>query len=72
MYKGMVTPLDSKQVVSFRELLMSQVMQQEALIRLLFEKGIISEEELLEMVRVVNFEQAQASRLGSREVLSQV
>jgi hypothetical protein len=35
----MATVLDSKQVVSFEELLMSQVIQQEALTRLLVEKG---------------------------------
>jgi hypothetical protein len=35
----MATALDSKQVVSFEELLMSQVIQQEALTRLLVEKG---------------------------------
>jgi len=64
----MVTPLDPKQVVSFKELLMSHVMQQEALIRVPVEKGIITKEELLEMVRVVNFEQAPTFRPGSREV----
>jgi len=48
--------LDPKQIVSFEELLMSQVAQQEALTRLLLEKGIFSREEFLEMVRVVNQE----------------
>jgi hypothetical protein len=38
----MAIPLDPKQVVSFEELLMSQVVQQEALTRLLVEKGIFS------------------------------
>jgi hypothetical protein len=38
----MSTVLDPKQVVSFEELLMSQVVQQEALTRLLVEKGIIT------------------------------
>ena len=52
----MSTTLDSKQVVSFEELLMSQVVQQEALTRLLVEKGIITKEEFLEMVRVVDRE----------------
>jgi hypothetical protein len=50
----MATPLDPKQVVSFEELLMSQVVQQEALTRLLVEKGIFTKEEFLEMVRVVD------------------
>ena len=52
----MVTPFDPKQVVSFEELLMSQVVQQEALTRLLAEKGIITKEEFLEMVKVVDQE----------------
>jgi len=34
---------------------MSQVVQQEALIRLLMEKGIFTKEEFLEMVRVVDW-----------------
>jgi hypothetical protein len=52
----MALPLDPKQVVSFEELLMSQVVQQEALTRLLIEKGIFTKEELWEMVRVVDRE----------------
>ena len=52
----MATPLDPKQIVSFEELLMSQVVQQEALTRLLVEKGVFTKEEFLEMVRIVNLE----------------
>jgi len=52
----MATPLDPKQIVSFEELLMSQVVQQEVLTRLLVEKGIFSKEEFLEMVKLVNRE----------------
>jgi hypothetical protein len=52
----MATPLDPKQVVSFEELLMSQVVQQEALTRMLIEKGIFTKEEFLEMVNVVDQE----------------
>jgi len=52
----MATPLDLKQVVSFEKLLKSQVIQQEALTRLLVEKGIFTEEEFLGMVSVVNKE----------------
>jgi hypothetical protein len=40
----MAIALDPKQIVSFEELLMSQVVQQEALTRLLVEKGIITKE----------------------------
>jgi hypothetical protein len=46
--------LDPKQIVSFKELLMSQVVQQEALTRLLVEKGIFTKEEFWEMVKVVD------------------
>jgi hypothetical protein len=52
----MATPLDPKQVVSYQELLMSQVISQEALIRLLVEKGIFTKEEFLETVKVVDQE----------------
>jgi hypothetical protein len=52
----MAIPLDPKQVVSFKELLMSQVVQQEALTRLFIEKSIFIKEEFLEMVRVMDRE----------------
>jgi hypothetical protein len=52
----MATSLDPKQIVSFEELLMSHVVQQEALTRLHVERGIFSKEEFLGMVRVVNLE----------------
>jgi hypothetical protein len=52
----MTTPLDPKQIVSFEELFMSQLISQEALTRLLVEKRIFTKEELLEMVRVVDQE----------------
>jgi hypothetical protein len=42
--------------VSFEELLMSQVVQQEALTRLLIEEGIFTKEEFWEMVKVVDRE----------------
>jgi len=58
----MAIPLDPKQVVSFEELLMSQVVQQEALARLLVEKGIFTKEEFLEMVKVVNREMKRKRR----------
>jgi len=52
----MAIGIDPKQIVSAEELLKSQVVSQEAVIRLLVEKGIFSEKEFLEMVRVVNEE----------------
>jgi hypothetical protein len=59
----MAIPFVSEQVVSFEELLTSQVVQQEALTRLLVEKGIFTKEEFLEMVRVVNLEIESAKNL---------
>ena len=52
----MATGLDPKRIVLNDELLMSQVISQEAIIRLLVQKGIFSKEEFLEMVEVVNLE----------------
>ncbi len=52
----MAVPIDKKQIVTSEELLMSQVIQQEALTRLLVKKGILTEEELLKMVSVVDKE----------------
>ena len=43
----MAEKLDPKQLVDFKELLMSEVFQSEALINLLDKKGIISKQELL-------------------------
>jgi hypothetical protein len=48
-------PLEPKQLVSFEELLMSQVVEQEALTRLLVEKGF-TKEEFLKMGRVADKE----------------
>ena len=38
----METPLDLQQIVSFEDLLMSQVVSQEAVIRLLVEEGMFA------------------------------
>ena len=49
----MAEKLDSNQLVAFKELLMSEIIQSEALINLLDRKGIVSKKELLvEMKRV--------------------
>ena len=52
----MAISLDPKQIVSFEELLMSQVIQQETLTRMLAEKGKFTKEEFLGMVKVVDRE----------------
>ena len=52
----MANPLDPKQIVSFEELLISQVVQQDTLTRLLIEKGIFTKNEFLEMIRVLDGE----------------
>jgi hypothetical protein len=51
-----VISLNSKQVVSFEELLMSQVVLQGALMRLLVEKGKFTKEKFLEIGRAVDRE----------------
>jgi len=52
----MVIGLGPKQIVLNDELLLSQVVSQEAVIRLLVEKGIFSKEEFFKMANVVNLE----------------
>jgi hypothetical protein len=47
---------EQTQLVSFEELLRSQVVQQEALTRLLIMKGLFTKEEFLEMMKVVDRE----------------
>ena len=49
----MAEKLDPKEIVDFKELLMSEVIQSEALINLLDKKGIISKQELLEEMKRV-------------------
>ncbi len=59
----MAIALDPKQIFSYEELLMSQVVSQDALIRLLIQKGIFTKEEFLEMVKVINLEIESAKNL---------
>ena len=49
----MAEKLDTKELVSAEELLMSEVIQSEALINRLDKKGIISKQELLEEMKRV-------------------
>ena len=49
----MAKQLDPKKTVDLKELLMSEVIQSEALINLLDRKGMISKEELLEEMKRV-------------------
>ena len=60
----MAIGLDSKQVVTLEELVMSQVLQQEALTRLLMGKGIFTKEEVLEKIREINRERKRNYREG--------
>ncbi len=54
----MGSKLDPKTMASPNELLMSQVVSNEAVIRLLIKKGIFTKEEFFEMVEKVNLEMA--------------
>jgi hypothetical protein len=58
----MAEKLDSKQMEAFKELLMSGVIQMEALVNLLDKKGLISRQELLEEMKKV-----QAAMIGSNQ-----
>ncbi len=49
----MAEKLDLKELIDFKELLMSEVIQSEALINLLDKKGFISKQELLNEMRRV-------------------
>ena len=59
--KKMAKKLDQKQTVDFKELLMSEVIQSEALINLIDKKGLVSKQELLKEMRKV-----QASMMKSQ------
>lgn len=47
----MAEELDSKEVVSLKELLLSNVYTQEALINLLEKKGVLTKQEVLEEIK---------------------
>lgn len=49
----MANQLDPKELVTFKELLMSEVIQSDALINLIDRKGIITKQELLEEMKRV-------------------
>ena len=49
----MAKKLDPKETVDFKDLLVSEIIQHEALINLLDRKGIISRQELLEEIKRV-------------------
>ncbi len=54
----MGSKLDPKKIVSSEELVRTQIVSNEAIIRLLIQKGIFTKEEFLEMVEKVNLEMA--------------
>ena len=58
----MAKGLDKKQTVDLKELLMSEVIQSEALINLLDRKGIISKQELLEEIKKVHASMLKADK----------
>ena len=58
----MAQALDTRETVTFKELLMSEVIQAEALINLLDRKGIISKQELLEEMKAVQASMSMAIR----------
>jgi len=59
----MAEKLDPKEVVDFKELLMSNVYEQEALVNLLEKKGVITKAELLEEIRKLQQKMARGNKL---------
>jgi len=53
----MAHKLDKREIVSFEEVIISNVIEQEALVNLLVKKGLISKEELLEEIKKVGAKQ---------------
>jgi hypothetical protein len=60
----MTDQLDSSEIVDLGELLMSEVIQSEALINLLDRKGIITKKELLEEIKRVQTTLPRSERKG--------
>jgi hypothetical protein len=56
----MAEKLNSRETVTFEELLLSEVYTQEALINLLEQKGLIDKKELLEEIKRLRNEKPQA------------
>ncbi|MCF8142728.1 MAG: hypothetical protein K9N21_02280 [Deltaproteobacteria bacterium] len=52
----MAEKVDEKEIVTFKELLMSQVIQLDAVTQLLIEKGLITEEEFYAKLKAVQGE----------------
>lgn len=50
----MAQKLDSRETVTFRELIISEIIQAEALIALLDRKGIITRQELVQEIKAIN------------------
>jgi len=58
----MATPLDPKEVVTVQELAISNMLEIEALRQLLFEKGIITEEEFIRRYKKLSREMKEKRR----------
>ncbi|MFX0211218.1 MAG: hypothetical protein ACFFDT_34880 [Candidatus Hodarchaeota archaeon] len=52
----MAKPFDSKEIVTVRELVISNMLEIEAWRKLLFEKGIITEEEFISKYKILQME----------------
>jgi hypothetical protein len=58
----MAEELDKKQTVDLREVVISEIIQAEALVNLLEKKGIISKQELLEEIKMVQASMVRADK----------
>ena len=59
--------MDKNQLISYDELLTTQMLQIEGIVRILIKKGIATEDELLEEVRILKMEMAEKIRKMSKE-----
>ena len=59
----MAEKLDNKEFVTSQELLMSQMIQIDAITQLLIEKGILSEQEFHSKLKQVQYQQARAGAI---------
>jgi len=57
---------DKNQLISYDELLTTQMLQIEGIVRILFKKGIATEDGLLEEVRILKIEMAEKIRKMSK------
>ena len=59
--------MDKNQLISYDELLTTQMLQIEGIVRILIKKGIATEDELLQEVKTLKIEMAEKMKKMSKE-----